>query len=185
VTTVDPTTRPETVEPVLPPEEFNPDADSGPQEREKNFRVVGQSPAHHDFVNKVRGTLMYAADWSLPGMIHGKVVRSDQASARIVSIDTSAAERLEGVVCVLTAKDVPHNAIVEHASGGLGEVIVEQPVLARDRVRYVGEPIAVVAATDPETAAEAADLVEVVYESLPGVFSTDDALKEGAPRVHD
>lgn len=185
MTTVEPSTMPERAEPALPPEEFNPDADSGPQEREMNFRVVGQSPAHHDFVNKVRGTLMYAADWSLPGMIHGKVVRSDQASARIVSIDTSAAERLEGVVCVLTAKDVPHNAIVEHASGGLGEVIVEQPVLARDRVRYVGEPLAVVAANDPETAAEAADLVEVVYEPLPGVYSTDEALRDGAPQVHD
>lgn len=185
MTTVEPETTPDTVETPFAPDPHNPDGDSGPQEREKNFRVVGQSPAHHDFVNKVRGTLLYAADWSLPGMIHGKIVRSDQASARIVSIDTSAAERLEGVVCVLTAKDVPHNAIVEHASGGLGEVIVEQPVLAHDRVRYVGEPIAVVAASDPETAAEAADLVEIVYESLPGVFSPEDALQEGAPKVHD
>jgi CO/xanthine dehydrogenase Mo-binding subunit len=185
VTTVDPGTIPETVEPPVAPAEFDPDAESGPQDRERNFRVVGQSPAHHDFVNKVRGTLLYAADWSLPGMVHGKIVRSDQASARILHIDTSAAERLEGVVCVLTAKDVPHNAVVEHASGGLGEVIVEQPVLAQDRVRYVGEPVAVVAATDPETAAEAADLVEITYEPLPGVFSTDDALAEGAPRVHD
>ncbi len=185
MTTVKPGTTPDTVEPVEAPAEYNPDSESGPQEREKNFRIVGKSPAHHDFVNKVRGTLLYAADWSLPGMIHGKLVRSDQASARIVSIDTSAAERLEGVVCVLTSKDVPHNAVVEHASGGLGEVIVEQPVLAHDRVRYVGEPVAVVAATDPETAAEAADLVEIIYEPLPGVFSTEDALKEGAPRVHD
>ena len=71
---------------------------------------------------------------------------------------------------MLTAADVPHNAVVEHASGGLGELTVEQPVLASDRVRYVGEPIAVVAAVDPETAAEAADLVEVEYEDLPGVF---------------
>lgn len=185
MTTVEPATTTPTVEPIFAPDPYNPDSDSGPQEREKNFRIVGQSPSHHDFINKVRGTLMYAADWSLPGMIHGKLVRSDQASARIVSIDTSAAERLEGVVCVLTAEDVPHNAIVEHASGGLGEVIVEQPVLARDRVRYVGEPVAVVAANDPETAAEAADLVEIIYESLPGVFSTEDALKEGAPQVHD
>ena len=167
------------------PAEFDPDADSGPLERERNFRVVGQSPAHHDFINKVRGTLLYAADWSLPGMVHGKLVRSDVGPARIVSIDTSAAERLEGVVAVLTAADVPHNAIVEHASGGLGELTVEQPVLAGDRVRYVGEPVAVVAATDPETAAEAADLVEVVYEPLPGVYSPEDALADGAPLVHD
>jgi CO/xanthine dehydrogenase Mo-binding subunit len=185
VTTVEPGTTPDTTEPPGAPAEFDPDADSGPEERERDFHVVGQSPAHHDFVNKVRGTLLYAADWKLPGMIHGKVVRSDTAPARIVRIDTSAAERLEGVVAVLTAADIPHNAIVEHASGGLGEITVEQPVLARDRVRYVGEPVAVVAAEDPETAAEAADLVDVEYEPLPGVFSTADALADDAPLVHD
>jgi CO/xanthine dehydrogenase Mo-binding subunit len=185
MTTVEPGTTPDTTEPASAPAEFDPDADSGPQEREKNFRIVGQSPAHHDFVNKVRGTLLYAADWSLPGMVHGKVVRSDVGSAKIVSIDTSAAELLEGVVAVLTAADVPHNAVVEHASGGLGELTVEQPVLAGDRVRYVGEPVAVVAATDPETAAEAADLVEVTYAPLPGVYSPEDALADGAPLVHD
>jgi nicotinate dehydrogenase large molybdopterin subunit len=185
MTTVEPGTTPDTTEPPEAPAEFNPDADSGPLERERNFRIVGQSPAHHDFINKVRGTLLYAADWSLPGMVHGKLVRSDVGPAKIVSIDTAAAERLEGVVAVLTAADVPHNAIVEHASGGLGELTVEQPVLARDRVRYVGEPVAIVAATDPETAAEAADLVEVDYEPLPGVYSPQDALADGAPLVHD
>ncbi|MCU1694633.1 MAG: xanthine dehydrogenase [Mycobacterium sp.] len=185
MTTVEPGTTPDTVEPPEAPTKFDPDADSGPLERERNLRIVGQSPAHHDFVNKVRGTLLYAADWTLPGMVHAKLVRSDVAPARIVSIDTSAAERLEGVVAVLTAVDVPHNAIVEHASGGLGELTIEQPVLAFDRVRYVGEPVAVVAANDPETAAEAADLVEIVYESLPGVYSPEDALADGAPLVHD
>lgn len=185
MTTVQPGATPDTTEPSSAPTEFDPDADSGPEDRERNFRVVGQSPAHHDFVNKVRGTLLYAADWNLPGMIHGKLVRSDVAPARIVRIDTSAAERLEGVVAVLTAADVPHNAVIEHASGGLGELTVEQPVLASDRVRYVGEPVAVVAAVDPETAAEAADLVEVVYEPLPGVYSPEAALADGAPRVHD
>jgi CO/xanthine dehydrogenase Mo-binding subunit len=185
MTTVEPGTTPDTVEPPDAPAKFDPDADSGPLDRERNMRIVGQSPAHHDFVNKVRGTLLYAADWSLPGMVHAKLVRSDVAPARIVSIDTSAAERLEGVVAVLTAADVPHNAIVEHASGGLGELTIDQPVLASDRVRYVGEPVAVVAANDPETAAEAADLVEVVYESLPGVYSPEEALADGAPLVHD
>lgn len=185
MTTVEPGTTPDTIEPPDAPAEFDPDADTGPQERERNFRTVGQSPAHHDFINKVRGTMVYAADWSLPGLIHGKVVRADVAPARVIRIDTSAAERLEGVVAVLTAADVPHNAIVEHASGGLGELTVEQPVLARDRVRYVGEPVAVVAAVDAETAAEAADLVEVEYEPLPGVYTTEDALADGAPLVHD
>ena len=88
-------------------------------------------------------------------------------------------------MAVLTAADVPHNAIVEHASGGLGRRPVDQPVLAADRVRYVGEPVAIVAADDPETAAEAADLVEVDYEALPGVYTPEDALADGAPLVHD
>lgn len=150
----------------------------------ESYNVVGTSPGHHDFVDKVRGTLLYAADWKLPGMVFGKVVRSEMASARIAGIDVSEARNLDGVVTVLTAEDVPHNAIVEHASGGLGELTVEQPVLARDRVRYVGEPIAVIAAVDQETADEAADLVHIEYEPLPGVFSPAESLADGAPLVH-
>src|SRR4029079_11993660 len=83
------------------------------------YRVVGTSPAHHDFVEKVRGTLKYAADWRQPGMLHGRVVRSELPSARIVAIDTTKARDLDGVAAVLTAQDVPHNRIVEMASGGL------------------------------------------------------------------
>lgn len=185
MTTVEPGTTPETTEPPQAPATFDPDADSGPLDRERDFRVVGRSPAHHDFVNKVRGTLLYAADWNLPGMVHGKLVRADVAPARIVSVDTSAARRLEGVVAVLTAEDIPHNSIVEHASGGLGELTVEQPVLASGQVRYIGEPVAVVAAVDPETAAEAADLVQVTYETLPGVYDAEEALAPDAPLVHE
>jgi CO/xanthine dehydrogenase Mo-binding subunit len=151
----------------------------------QGLRVAGSSPGHHDFVDKVRGTLHYAADWKLPGMLYGKVVRSELASARITGIDSAEARRLDGVVAVLTADDVPHNAIVEHASGGLGELTVAQPVLAGDRVRYVGEPIALIAAVDQETAEEAADLVRVEYEPLPGVFSPQEALRDGAPLVHE
>ncbi|MFI8790522.1 xanthine dehydrogenase family protein molybdopterin-binding subunit [Streptomyces sp. NPDC055105] len=152
---------------------------------EPAFNIVGTSPGHHDFVDKVRGTLHYAADWKLPGMLHGKLVRSEMASARITAIDVSAARKLDGVVAVLTAEDVPHNEIVEHASGGLGELIVAQPVLAIDRVRYVGEPIVIIAAVDQETADEAADLVHIEYEPLPGVFSPHDAMRDDAPLVHD
>ena len=154
-------------------------------DRREEFNVVGTSPGHHDFVDKVRGTLLYAADWKLPGMVFGKVVRSEVAAGRIVEIDVEEAQGLDGVVAVLTAADVPHNAVVEHASGGLGEVTVEQPVLATDRVRYVGEPIAVVAAVDQETADEAADLIRIEYEQLAGVYSPDEALADGAPLVHD
>jgi CO/xanthine dehydrogenase Mo-binding subunit len=159
--------------------------EDAPPVEQAAYNIVGTSPGHHDFVDKVRGTLLYAADWKLPGMLFGKVVRSEMASARIVSVDVSEARKLDGVITVLTAEDVPHNAIVEHASGGLGELTVDQPVLASDRVRYVGEPIAVIAAVDQETADEAADLVHIEYEQLPGVYSPAESLADGAPLVHD
>jgi CO/xanthine dehydrogenase Mo-binding subunit len=149
------------------------------------FHVVGQSPAHHDFVNKVEGSLHYAADWRLPGMLHARIVRSQMASARINAIDTTAARALPGVVAVLTAADVPRNAVVETASGGIAELEVPMPVLAGDRVRYVGEPIALVAAASQQIADEAAELVVVDYAELPGVFDVEAALDDGAPRVHD
>ena len=149
------------------------------------YRVVGQSPAHHDFVNKVKGALLYAADWRLPGMLHGRIVRSQLPSARITGIDVSAARALPGVVAVLTAADVPGNSIVEMASGGLAELEVSMPVLATDRVRYLGEPVALVAAATQQIAAEAAELVSVDYEELPGVFDAESARADGAPRVHE
>ena len=149
------------------------------------YRVVGTSPAHHDFVDKVKGSLHYAADWQLPGMLHGRVVRSPVPSARITAIDVSAARALPGVAAVLTAADVPSNAIVEMASGGLAELEVTMPVLAADRVRYAGEPVAVVAAATRQIADAAAELVAVDYEELPGVFDVTSALAADSPRVHD
>src|SRR6266705_739676 len=149
------------------------------------YRVVGRSPAHHDFVDKVKGSLHYAADWQLPGMLHGRIVRSALPSARITGIDVSAARALPGVVAVLTAADVPSNRIVEMASGGLAELEVSMPVLATDRVRYLGEPVAVVAAATQQIAAEGAELVSVDYEELPGVFDVESARADGSPRVHD
>lgn len=151
----------------------------------EKFTTVGRSPAHHDFIEKVKGSLLYGADWKLPGMLYAKIVRSQIASGRIIDIDISEAQKLSGVVVVLTAKDIPNNEVVQHASGGLGELTVPQPVLADGRVRYVGEPVALIAATEPEIADEAADLVEVTYEHLPGVFDVEDALKNDAPLVHD
>ncbi len=149
------------------------------------FKVVGTSPAHHDFVDKVKGTVTYAADWQLPGMLHGKIVRSQVPSARIVSIDTSEARALPGTVVVLTAVDVPNNKVIELAAGGLGELQIEMPVLASDRVRYQGEPIALIAATSPLIAEEAAELVMVEYEDLPSVYDVESALAADAPQVHD
>jgi nicotinate dehydrogenase large molybdopterin subunit len=155
------------------------------QSRTEPCKIVGTSPAHHDFVDKVKGSLLYAADWQLPGMLHGRVVRSPVPSARITGLDVTAARALPGVVAVLTAADVPDNQIVELASGGLAELQVTMPVLADGRVRYMGEPVAVVAAVTQQIAHEAAELVAVDYEELPGVFDVSSARADGAPRVHD
>ncbi len=160
-------------------------APAADERTETGFRVVGTSPAHHDFVDKVKGSLHYAADWRLPGMLYGRVVRSQVPSAHIRSIDVTRARDLAGVAAVVTAADVPHNRIVEMASGGLAELEVAMPVLAADRVRYFGEPVALVAATTQQIADEAAELVEVEYDELPGVYDVEAALADGAPRVHD
>jgi len=154
-------------------------------DRHETLRIVGQSPTHHDFVDKVEGSLLYAADWQLPGMLHGKVVRAQVPCARITAIDVSAARAVPGVVAVLTAADVPWNQVMERASGGLEELAVAMPVLAHDRVRYLGEPVALVAAVTPQAAEEAAELIEVDYQDLPGVFDAERALEPGAPLVHD
>jgi len=147
------------------------------------FRMVGRSFPHRDFEQKVQGAMAYADDWRLPGMLYGKVVRAQVPCARIASIEASAAEEVPGVRAILTAADVPRNGITEDASGlEIGTVI--QPVLAFDRVRYQGEPVAIVAAQTPAAAEEAAELVQVEYEDLPGVFSPEEALQQGAAEVH-
>jgi nicotinate dehydrogenase large molybdopterin subunit len=138
---------------------------------------------HRDFVEKVAGTLPYADDWGFPGMLHGVVVRARIPCAVIASIDTSAAREVAGVRAVLTAADIPHNAISEEASGlGIDQIV--QPVLAGERVRYDGEPVAIIAAETPGAAVTAAGLVEVEYEDDDGVFDIDAALADGAPSVH-
>lgn len=145
--------------------------------------LVGQSPVHHDFVDKVCGTISYADDWHMPGMLYGKVVRAERAPARIVAIDTVEARKLPGVVAVVTADDVPANTVLEEATG-FGMCVIETPVLADMVVRYEGEPIALIAAESGDIAERAAELVSVDYEGLPGVFNAEEALKPGAPAVH-
>jgi CO/xanthine dehydrogenase Mo-binding subunit len=149
------------------------------------MRVVGQRLAHHDFIEKVRGSILYAADWHPPGMLYGRVVRATVSSARIVSIDVEKARAFRGVAAVLTGEDVPSNRLLEKPSGGPDELQVAMPVLASDRVRYRGEPIALVAADTQQLADDAAELVQVEYRELPGVFDLEAALLPGAPLVHD
>src|SRR5436309_1464474 len=154
------------------------------------YRVIGGSQARADAWEKVRGRPIYAGDLALSGMLHGRIVRSPYASARLVRLDAEAARALPGVIAVLTARDVPRNELRMELPGRMAEatagaVLATQPVLADARVRFQGEPVAAIAAETPEAAAAAADLVEVEYEELPGVYDPLAALAPDAPRVHD
>ncbi len=122
------------------------------------------------------GRAIYAADLAIDGMLHVKVVRSPHAHARVVSIDSAAALALTGVEAVLTASDVPVN---RH-----GRLVQDEIVLAGDRVRMIGDPVAAVVASSEDVAERAAQLVCVVYEELPALLSPEDALAPGAPRIH-
>jgi len=127
---------------------------------------------------KVTGAERYAADYTPPGTLWGKALRSPHPHARIVRIDTSAAAALPGVAAVLTAADLPPDTRV-------GRQLRDLPVLATDRVRFVGDKVAAVAACDPDTAEEALSRIEVEYEPLPAVFEVEEAIRPEAPLVHD
>ena len=138
--------------------------------------VVGQSVARGEGPDKVSGKTSYAADKTLPGMLIGKVLRSPFPHAKIVSIDTSKAASLPGVHAVLTAADLPDRLV--------GRLLKDVPVLAKDRVLFVGEKVVAVAAEDADIAEEALLLVDVEYEELPGVFDPLEAMKPDAPTLH-
>jgi CO/xanthine dehydrogenase Mo-binding subunit len=140
------------------------------------YRVIGKPLGRPDGVDKVTGTGRYSADHSLPGMIWGKSLHSPYPHARIVKIDTSAARALPGVHAVITADDIEF--------GPWGRAIKDVPVLAKDRVRFIGERVAAVAADDEDIAQAALDLIDVEYEELPAVFDTLEAIEESAPLLH-
>lgn len=140
-------------------------------------RIVGQRFGRLDGADKVTGAARYSADVTLPGMVWGKALRSPLAHARIVRVDASRARALPGVLAVLTAADVPDLLV--------GRRMFDMPLLARDRVRFVGEKVAVVAALDPDVAEEALAFIEVEYDELPAVFDPADAIQDGAPLVHE
>jgi CO/xanthine dehydrogenase Mo-binding subunit/CO/xanthine dehydrogenase FAD-binding subunit len=139
--------------------------------------VVGKDVPRTDAVPKVTGAAQYVADLHFPGMLHAAVLRSPHPHARIVSIDTRAAAAMPGVKAVVTGADT--------AKRKWGAFRPDLYPLAIDRVRYVGDEVAAVAATDPETARAAVDRITVEYEVLPAVLSLDEALAPGAPLVHD
>ncbi|WP_265332430.1 xanthine dehydrogenase family protein molybdopterin-binding subunit [Zhaonella formicivorans] len=142
------------------------------------FNVVGQSVPRVDGIAKATGKAVYTGDIEMPGMLFGKALRSAYAHAKIIAIDTAAAEKIPGVRAVLTAKDIP-------GVNKFGLAIQDQPVLAESKVRMRGDAVALVAAESLEIAEEAIRTIKVTYEELPGVFSAQEGLAEDAPLVHE
>ncbi len=142
------------------------------------FSVIGKSMLRMDGRDKVAGTFKYIGDFEFARLLHGAVLRSPHPHALIKKIDTSVAKALPGVVAVLTAKDVP-------GRNGFGAITPDQPVICGDKVRFVGDAVALVAAEDEKTAIKALRLIKVEYQVLPAVFSPVDALAPNAPKVHD
>lgn len=138
--------------------------------------IVGRPLPRGDASLQVRGQIRFTEDISLPGMLHLKLLRSRHPHARILRIDTTRAARATGVAAVFTAAHVPFN--------GMGVFRQDQPVLAGDRVRYLGDPVAVVAGETEEAAVRALDLIDVDYEELPAVFDPLQALEADAPVLH-
>lgn len=141
------------------------------------YSVIGKPIPRLDGLEKVKGLTRYTADLQMPGLLHGKVLRSPYPHARIIRIDVSKARALQGVHAVITAQDIPDLLI--------GRQLRDTPVLAREKVRFVGEEVAAVVAESPEIAEEALALIDVEYEELPAVFNAMDAIKENAPLIHE
>jgi CO/xanthine dehydrogenase Mo-binding subunit len=144
--------------------------------------AVGQSLPAADSVDRVTGRVGYTLGLEVPGMAVGKILRSEVPHARIVRIDTAAAEALRGVYAVITGADIEGRLGM---SNSYGRVLRDQKILADGIVRFVGEPVAAVAAVDRDTAEEALRLITVEYDELPAVFTPQDALAEDAPVLHD
>jgi 4-hydroxybenzoyl-CoA reductase subunit alpha len=142
--------------------------------------VIGKGVPKVDAVLKATGRAVYGADFSLPGMLHGKILRSTLPHAKILNVDTRKALKLPGVRAIITGKDFPWGL-----KYGFTAVTRDQTPLAQEKVRYIGDEVAAVAATDEDIAEEALDLIKVEYEELPAVFDPFEAMKEGAPQIHD
>lgn len=150
------------------------------------LRHIGKPLPRIDALGKVTGATKYAGDYTMPNMLHARVLRSKYPSASIKSIDTTQARALAGVEAVLTAQDLPGMQVATDIPGVTGTAKragTDAPILASDRVRFLGEAVAIVAAETPELVERALDLIEVVYEPLPAVFDPEEAMKAGAPLV--
>lgn len=144
-----------------------------------DFQIVNHSIPRRDGRVKVTGKAQYVADLKLIGMAYAKVLRSPYAHAKIVSIDKSKAEAHPGVYCVVTGFDL------DGLNPYFGHAVKDHPLLAIDKVRYAGEPVAAVVAIDERTAFEALEFIEVKYQELKGIFTPQEALAKDAPLLHD
>ena len=151
------------------------------------YDVVGTRPIRHDGVDKVIGAAKYGADIQLSGMLHGKVLRSPYAHARIRSIDTSKAEAISGVTAVVTSKDFPiiSDSIIDLSETQGNARLMAEHVMAADKALYKGHAVAAVSATSPHIAELALEAIEIDYEVLKPVLSLEEAMKEDAPLLHD
>ena len=145
---------------------------------EREHAVIGRRMRKVDGAAKVSGAASYTDDLALPGMLYGKILRSPHPHARIVSIDTSAAEALAGVYGVVTGREMPEKYCI------IPWTRDEEP-LCVDRVRFIGDGVAAVAAVDEETANRALRAIRVEYEALEPIFAPEDALKPDAPQIHE
>ena len=151
------------------------------------YAVVGTRPIRHDGSEKVTGEARYGADIRLPGMLHGRILRSPHAHARIRSIDTSRAEALPGVFAVMTSADVPiigdQDLDLVLARGNMR--LMAEHVMADRTALYKGHAVAAVAASSPHVAEDALALIDVDYEVLPAVLSLAEAMADDAPIIHE
>jgi xanthine dehydrogenase molybdenum-binding subunit len=149
----------------------------------QGYRVIGTRPVRHDGIDKVTGRAKYEADYSFPGMIYGKVLRSPYAHANIKAIKVDKASVLPGVKAIITADDLPGlpDKMEQAGEMAINMSQLSANILARGKVLYDGHAVAAVAAISPHVAEEALRLIEVDYEVLPPVMSVEDAMKPGAP----
>ena len=152
-----------------------------------DYKVVGTRPARQDGVDKVTGRALFGADFHISGLLHGCVLRSPHAHARIRSIDVSKAVAFEGVKAVVTADDMPEgpDRVINYGEGPMRVSHLRGNMLASGKVLYKGHGIAAVAAVSPHVAEEAAGLIEVDYEVLPCVLTVEDAMLDDAPILHE
>lgn len=147
-----------------------------------DYSVIGKRVPSIDGKIKATGEAKFTIDIQLPGMLYGKILRSPYPHAKIVKIDTEKAKRIKGVKAIITGVDIPKvkfGVFANHPD------TMDQYGLAIDKTRYIGEEVAAVAAVDEWTAEEALEQISVEYEELPAVFDPEEAMKPGAPLIHE